>query len=103
MAFYLSDSSFSDMPKPVVVTQSYPKPTPEWLSEHKLQIAAQRGEVDVSKGKKIVRATVDEECPKCRNPTMEYYTMQMRSADEGQTVFYECPNTNCGHKFSVNT
>jgi len=44
---------------------------------------------------------VDEECPKCKNPKMYFYTMQMRSADEGQTVFYECMK--CEHKFSENT
>jgi len=33
---------------------------------------------------------VDEACPKCNHPQMEFYTMQLRSADEGQTVFYEC-------------
>lgn len=33
---------------------------------------------------------VDESCPKCGNIEMEFYTMQLRSADEGQTVFYEC-------------
>ncbi|KAG8062321.1 hypothetical protein GUJ93_ZPchr0003g18606 [Zizania palustris] len=47
------------------------------------------------------RAMVNETCPKCRNPQLEYYTKQLRSADEGQTVFYECPE--CRHKFSVNT
>eukprot|EP00882_Tetradesmus_deserticola_P023080 GHRQ01025112.1.p1 GENE.GHRQ01025112.1~~GHRQ01025112.1.p1 ORF type:complete len:167 (+),score=28.38 GHRQ01025112.1:142-642(+) len=47
-----------------------------------------------------VRATVDEICPACGNRGLEFYTMQLRSADEGQTVFYEC--TKCGHKYSTN-
>lgn len=34
--------------------------------------------------KNRVRATVDEPCPRCKNPVLEYYTMQLRSADEGQ-------------------
>lgn len=44
---------------------------------------------------------VDQPCPKCDHPEMEFYTMQLRSADEGQTVFYECPK--CGHKYNQNT
>ncbi|CAI5537536.1 unnamed protein product [Closterium sp. Naga37s-1] len=47
------------------------------------------------------RAKVNEICPKCGNKEMEYYTMQLRSADEGQTVFYEC--TKCKYKYSLNT
>ncbi|KAJ7541439.1 hypothetical protein O6H91_10G059500 [Diphasiastrum complanatum] len=46
------------------------------------------------------RAMVNDECPKCKHPHLEYYTRQLRSADEGQTVFYECPN--CHYKFSQN-
>ncbi|XP_072991313.1 DNA-directed RNA polymerase I subunit RPA12-like [Typha latifolia] len=49
----------------------------------------------------VQRATVNESCPQCHNPQLEYYTKQLRSADEGQTVFYECPK--CRHKFAVNT
>lgn len=46
------------------------------------------------------RATVDEPCPKCGHQGLEFYTLQLRSADEGQTVFYECPS--CSHKYSQN-
>ena len=44
---------------------------------------------------------VDEKCPQCGHEGMEFYTMQLRSADEGQTVFYECPD--CKYKYSTNT
>lgn len=47
------------------------------------------------------RALVSEECQKCKNPKMFFWTQQLRSADEGQTVFYECPN--CGHRLSINS
>ena len=46
------------------------------------------------------RATVDETCPKCGHEGLEFYTLQLRSADEGQTVFYECPE--CSYKYSQN-
>jgi DNA-directed RNA polymerase I subunit RPA12 len=46
------------------------------------------------------RAVVDEKCPKCDNKGLNFYTMQLRSVDEGQTVFYECPK--CAHTFSQN-
>lgn len=36
---------------------------------------------------------VERLCPKCGNDKMSYATLQLRSADEGQTVFYTC--TNC--------
>lgn len=33
---------------------------------------------------------VERVCPKCGNDNMSYATLQLRSADEGQTVFYTC-------------
>lgn len=33
---------------------------------------------------------VDRKCPQCNNDKMSYATLQLRSADEGQTVFYTC-------------
>ncbi|GMT28478.1 hypothetical protein PFISCL1PPCAC_19775 [Pristionchus fissidentatus] len=39
---------------------------------------------------------VDHTCPKCAHTKATYSTMQTRSADEGQTVFYTC--LNCKNK-----
>jgi DNA-directed RNA polymerase I subunit RPA12 len=36
------------------------------------------------------RASVNEACPKCQHGVSWFKSVQMRSADEGETVFYEC-------------
>ncbi|EQC37074.1 DNA-directed RNA polymerase I subunit RPA12 [Saprolegnia diclina VS20] len=82
---------YQDLPTLCTVTFSEDRPEPKWV---KNAIVSQ--EVTGP-----ARATVEEPCPKCNNPQMEFYTMQLRSADEGQTVFYECKK--CGHRYSVNT
>ncbi|KAL0273765.1 UNVERIFIED_CONTAM: hypothetical protein PYX00_006370 [Menopon gallinae] len=33
---------------------------------------------------------VERKCRNCGNDKMTYSTLQLRSADEGQTVFYKC-------------
>lgn len=81
-----------DLPSLTYVSYSEKKPAPAWLNRAKLGSSEVKGPA---------RATVEEACPKCNHPQMEFYTMQLRSADEGQTVFYECRK--CGHKYSVNT
>lgn len=44
---------------------------------------------------------VERRCPACKNETMSYATLQLRSADEGQTVFYTC--TKCKYKETENS
>ncbi|EEB10862.1 DNA-directed RNA polymerase I subunit, putative [Pediculus humanus corporis] len=44
---------------------------------------------------------VERKCSKCGNDIMSYATLQLRSADEGQTVFYTC--TKCGYKETENS
>ncbi|PWN49362.1 putative RPA12-13.7 kd subunit of DNA-directed RNA polymerase I [Violaceomyces palustris] len=45
-------------------------------------------------------ATIKERCPGCGHDELNFHTLQLRSADEGSTVFYDCPK--CGYKFSQN-
>jgi DNA-directed RNA polymerase I subunit RPA12 len=46
------------------------------------------------------RTVIKERCPECSHEGLFFSTVQLRNADEGQTVFYECPN--CGHRFQQN-
>jgi len=45
--------------------------------------------------------TIDRKCPKCGQDKMSYAPLQLRSADEGQTVFFTC--LKCKYKESENS
>lgn len=45
-------------------------------------------------------ARIKHRCPGCGADEMMYNTVQLRSADEGQTVFYTCE---CGHKITMHS
>lgn len=48
--------------------------------------------------KEVKGAKIKYQCPGCNAEEMMYNTAQLRSADEGQTVFYTC---DCGYKLTV--
>mmetsp|Transcript_52535 Transcript_52535/g.67357 ORF Transcript_52535/g.67357 Transcript_52535/m.67357 type:complete len:126 (+) Transcript_52535:71-448(+) len=87
-------TTYEQVHLPVVTTQSTSRPTPGWA------ILDEQKEADAKTKDGPARMTSQERCPKCDHPELNYYTMQLRSADEGQTVFYECPS--CNYTFSVN-
>ena len=79
---------FEDITIPDITTKSPPVPKPAWIGD------------DHEDEKVDKHAIIQEPCPKCSHPELYFYTMQLRSVDEGSTVFYECPK--CSHKYSVN-
>eukprot|EP00957_Ditylum_brightwellii_P065233 4947514-Ditylum_brightwellii.AAC.1 len=76
------------MPKselPTSTTISADKATPLWAKSDEEQEALRQS-------KEPTRVMVEEACIKCGAPEVGFYTVQLRSVDEGQTVFYECPD-----------
>lgn len=83
----------ADTSSKVVVTTSKPGAFPSPLSlKHHSQVQALDPE--------NIRtdAVIKETCPNCGREEVRYYTQQLRSADEGSTVFYNCE---CGHKYAL--
>jgi DNA-directed RNA polymerase I subunit RPA12 len=78
---------------PSITTYSSTRPVPLWAKSDEEQ-AALRAAKDPQ------RATIEEPCIKCGAKEVGFYTLQLRSVDEGSTVFYECPE--CDHTWSVN-
>mmetsp|Transcript_9612 Transcript_9612/g.28943 ORF Transcript_9612/g.28943 Transcript_9612/m.28943 type:complete len:198 (-) Transcript_9612:175-768(-) len=56
---------------------------------------------DFDEYERIQLPTCQTPCEKCNNAETEFKTRQLRSADEGQTVFFFCRK--CGHKWRTNT
>ena len=80
---------------PESTTYSANRPIPLWAKSDEEQRALLQQSVE-----EPTKATIQEPCVSCGCPEVAYYTVQLRSVDEGQTVFYECPN--CKHNWSIN-
>ena len=79
---------------PSITSMSSDKAIPIWARSNEEQEALKS-----SNNEEPHRATVLEPCLKCGHPEVAFYTVQLRSVDEGQTVFHECPN--CKYTWSV--
>uniref|UniRef100_A0A1D1YB56 DNA-directed RNA polymerase subunit n=1 Tax=Anthurium amnicola TaxID=1678845 RepID=A0A1D1YB56_9ARAE len=63
--------------------------------ELKIESFMQAGTVHMRE--ELQRPIANKICPNCGHNELEYYTKQLRSADEGATTFYECRK--CKHGF----
>lgn len=85
-----ADWHILDTSSKTVVTVSKPTAFPSSLR-------AKRSEVQtIGEGDIQTTSVIDHPCEKCGREQVRYYTQQLRGADEGTTVFYEC---DCGHKY----
>ncbi|QSL67127.1 hypothetical protein MERGE_001516 [Pneumocystis wakefieldiae] len=82
----------SDIPDLYIVTTSRPKALGPSLIQEDISFDSLESDTTAS--------IINETCPKCEYKKMRFQTLQMRSADEGATVFYEC--LFCGYRFSTN-
>ncbi|KAI1335459.1 hypothetical protein F5Y15DRAFT_419946 [Xylariaceae sp. FL0016] len=83
-----------DIVAKTIVTESKPSDFPSLLRQ-KLSIVQH-----VEAHKVETEALTNEQCVKCGGSEVRYSAVQLRSADEGSTIFYTCGT--CGYKWNEN-
>jgi len=86
-------ASVVDPTDKVIISQSKPSAFPSQLRQKRSAIN------EVTQEERETDAWMDVTCEKCGRERVKYYTQQLRSADEGSTVFYTCE---CGNKWTLN-
>uniref|UniRef100_A0A6B2LTI0 DNA-directed RNA polymerase subunit n=1 Tax=Arcella intermedia TaxID=1963864 RepID=A0A6B2LTI0_9EUKA len=62
-----------------------------------IQVGTKKIVSEVESEKETGEVTESGCCPECRHNVVRFYTKQIRSADEPETIFYTC--TKCFHKW----
>ncbi|KXJ95259.1 transcription factor S-II-domain-containing protein [Microdochium bolleyi] len=83
-----------DMASKTVTTKSKPSDFPSLLRQ---QLSTTQ---TVERHKVQTEALSNVPCEKCGETNVRYSAVQLRSADEGSTIFYTCGD--CGHKWNTN-
>ncbi|WRT70771.1 uncharacterized protein IL334_007770 [Kwoniella shivajii] len=87
-------SSYENLP-----TKTYSAPN-AFPSELRSKRALVQNKVHDGEAAKDRDPVAQEKCQKCGHIGLSYKEMQLRSADEGSTIFYKC--LNCGDQTSTN-
>ncbi len=82
-----------DTSSKVVTSKSKPNAFPSALRAKHSEV--QSIDVETLETESVGKRT----CPQCQRTEMFYHTKQLRSADEGTTVFYRCQ---CGYRETLN-
>ncbi|KAF2458909.1 transcription factor S-II-domain-containing protein [Lineolata rhizophorae] len=82
-----------DTSSKVVVTHSRPSAFPSALRSKRSEV------LTLSKEDMQMGILTKQTCEKCGREEVRYTELQLRSADEGTTIFYHCE---CGHKWRGN-
>lgn len=85
ISFLLPDT----VPK-TIISESKPSSFPSALRAKRSAIQT------LTAADKRTEALTEKDCPQCGRKEMYYTTVQLRSADEGSTVFFTCV---CGYKY----
>ncbi|KAF2020804.1 DNA-directed RNA polymerase I polypeptide [Aaosphaeria arxii CBS 175.79] len=93
---HICDASNNNIWPTYVVTQSKPGAFPSSLENKRSAGGIQ--EIDWAAAADTW-PTTSQPCPECNHPEMFFREMQLRSADEGSTVFYRCAK--CSHMYKA--